>query len=442
MASPSTDPTAILARAAAHLAAGEAPQAEALFRARLAAVPRDWVAASNLGVALDAQGKFADAAAAHGVALAANPSHLPARFNLAAALLKLGDRAAALPHLNAILADPAAPAALRSQTFAARLAATAQVVGRMDDDHPASPEVAALFAEAIDFRSRGLRDASLDRLRRVLAAQPDHGLAAILAGQECYWAGLLDEAHAHYAVALRWKTPNWQRANPEPAKRFDIGAARVALFDLLDALEGAGATPFLIGGTALGCVRDGDFISFDSDIDVGVPVGTAPEPLIDALDLHPGLRLVSHDVFRDKVIRLRFAASNGVGGDIFLYQQDQDGHWCGIQRGPFAMRWRDTKFALAPRNFLGRSVLLPDPAERFLVENYGAWQTPDPDHIPGFSSPNLIDPAGPLAHATIYGSILAAMERGDAGQVRRYCREAAARFPDDALLAATLAAVQ
>ena len=59
-----------------------------------------------------------------------------------------------------------------------------------------------------------------------------------------------------------------------------------------------------------------------------------------------------------------------------------------------------------------------------------------------FIALGLGDQAGPLAHATIYGSILAAMERGDAGQVRRYCREAAARFPDDALLAATLAAVQ
>ena len=226
-----SEPTVILARAAAHLAAGDAAAAESLFRARLIAVPGDWIAASNLGVALDAQGRFAAAAEAYSAALATNPAHLPARFNLAAALLKLGKRHDALPHLNRILADPAVPAPLRARAIAARLAASARVLVT-DDKAPASPpDVAAWYAEARDLRTRGLRDAALDRLRRVLAAQPDHGPAAEHAGQECYWAGLLEEARGHYAAALLWRSRSWQPVAPAPPGGFDLGAARLALFD-------------------------------------------------------------------------------------------------------------------------------------------------------------------------------------------------------------------
>jgi hypothetical protein len=296
----------------------------------------------------------------------------------------------------------------------------------------------------LTLKSQGLSEAAVACFHDVLAIDPAHGMAAYLAGEDCLWSGRLDECRRDLTIALRWMTgrPAEPAELPPSPKRFDREAARTVLFDVIDALGTAGIQCFLNGGTALGCVRERDFISFDSDIDLGVLPGADAAAIIEAIDAHQALSTRYHDVFNDAVIRVRFRGVSGVGGDVFLYQQDDAGLWCGVQRGPHALRWRDTPFGLQAMPFLGRSVWLPAPPERYLLENYGpGWVAPDPDHIPGFSAPNLVEPRSLLIRCTIYGSIMAAMARRDAGQVRRYCTEAVARFPDDALLAETLASL-
>jgi hypothetical protein len=43
-----------------------------------------------------------------------------------------------------------------------------------------------------------------------------------------------------------------------------------ALREIRDYLQGKGIDVFLVSGTFLGCIRDGDFISGDKDIDLGI----------------------------------------------------------------------------------------------------------------------------------------------------------------------------
>jgi tetratricopeptide (TPR) repeat protein len=431
-------------RAVRLLQAHDLPAAIGAFQAMVDAEPIDAVALGNLGMALQLAQRVAEAESAYRRAIDAAPARPESRTNLATLLLSLGRRAEAAALLRQAIALSQNRPDARAQALMVRLVADMQA--HPDDmAQPQADPVGELMRRGLACRSQGLGAAAIDCFHQVLAIDPAHGPAAYHAGNDCLWAGRLDEAWSDLGVALAWAVRERNQLSPldpESSKRFNRAAARITLFDMLDALDAVQIPAFLAGGTALGCVREHDFISFDSDIDVGVMPGTDPAAVIEALDAHPGVTTLYHDVYRDAVIRVRCAGTGGVGGDVFLYQQTEDGLWCGVQRGPYALRWRDTPFDLMDTGFLGRTVRLPAPPERYLVENYGpGWATPDPDHIPGFSAPNLMEPRSLLIRCIIMRSIIAALARGDVRQSRRYCMEAVARFPDDAVLAASLAAI-
>ncbi len=105
-----TDPGALPlwhARAEAADAAGEAVTAEHAWRVIADARPGDWRAVSNLGNALAAQGRWAEAGESLARAAAMNPSELPIQRNTGSALLQANRIADAVGHLAAVAtADP------------------------------------------------------------------------------------------------------------------------------------------------------------------------------------------------------------------------------------------------------------------------------------------------------------------------------------------------
>lgn len=434
-----------MAEAAAFLNTNRPGEAERIFRALIARDPKDGAAQSNLGVALERQGRLEDAALAYAAAADLNPRHAQAQFNLGAALLKLGrkaEAATALRHAaDCIKATTPLDLPLARALFNADLYTLAADIFRRAAT--AQPSTEALFGLGLSLRGAGRDMEAIAALEQVLALDPSHGRAAFHAGELSLWVGRLDASLKHLRTTLRWMLDGGTLppTRKPKLKNFDASAARDCLFALKDALDRARIEFFLVGGTALGCIREGDFISFDSDIDVGVRPGTPPEDIIEAVAGQPGIDYLYHDVHRDQVIRIRFGAPSGIGGDVFLYQEDEDGHWCGVQRGALAVKWRDFHFHLAPVEFHGRSFLIPDPVEQYLTENYGDWRTPDPFHIAAFSSKNLVGGYAGIAQCTILAATIHAVADGDTPRVRRYCREILERDPADTLIAQLLSTV-
>ncbi len=429
------------------LRAGHPARAEALFRARLAAAPRDGVALANLGVALDAQLRHDEAVAAYRAALAIDPTHAEAHHNLGLALMRLGDRAAAARHLRQARALAVGKPQVQAEATLARMLAE---LPPHDDEVMLARAVAAglpaallpAVTDALSLRARGFGAAALGRLRDVLTGAPEAGQLAAIAGEQALWLGRLDEARPWLAAGIAALADGFVPRPPAPPKRLDKAGAATALFGAIAALEAAGFAPFLNGGTALGCVREGDFIAHDSDVDLGLLPGADAATAIEAIAAHPALDYLYHDVVGEQVIRIRFQARgedgrDAIGGDVFLYQDDALGFWCGVQRGPHALGWSDSRFTLAEATFLGRRVRLPDPVERYLAENYGNWRVPDPDHVPGFSAPNLLAKDSLLIRCTAMLAVAGALARGDANQAARYAVEGAARFPDEPVFAET-----
>ena len=100
-----TEPAALAlwhARAEAADAAGEPAIAEAAWRVIASARPGDWRSLSNLGNALAAQGRWAEAGEALSRAAALNPSEIAIRRNAGSALVQANRLAEAIDHLTAV----------------------------------------------------------------------------------------------------------------------------------------------------------------------------------------------------------------------------------------------------------------------------------------------------------------------------------------------------
>ena len=202
------------------------------------------------------------------------------------------------------------------------------------------------------------------------------------------------------------------RAEPED----DFAAkATVALRDLYTAFEGL-PTPFLISGTLLGLVREGGFIGWDKDIDVGIFCANEDAPAIE-----DQLRTNRHFFVRKvdlTAARIRLVHENGTMVDVFPHYPDPVTGV--IWHDGSATRWWNSPFDIKAAEFIGESVMIPDDPELYLDKNYGDWRTPVSAFDARLDAPNaeVTDPDYLLS--LHYFSLIDSLRKGKASNQRRY----------------------
>ena len=215
--------------------------------------------------------------------------------------------------------------------------------------------------------------------------------------------GNFDEALTGFRRAVDLAFPaalaHWKGAGsgvPDAPAADRAGAmqpAREALLDAKAVLDGLGIPFFLCFGTLLGCVRAGDFLSHDKDVDLGIWSDAPRVPLAAAFE-EAGFRLVSHLTDRDggfaTDIRLPFYHANGMALEVFVHFREPDHVWTGMRLGPERLRWRLPRFGLAPLGFQGTEFAAPDAPEAYLEACYGDWRTPQPDYVASVDACNMI----------------------------------------------------
>jgi hypothetical protein len=150
------------------------------------------------------------------------------------------------------------------------------------------------------------------------------------------------------------------------------------LCDFYEASSAVGIRPFLMWGTLLGCVREGRFLPYDSDLDLGILWSdyAKKEALVAAMQKR------GYSVAIDKAYKLKF----GRPFCRLLIDVDVVYPWNGkmisclcVEEGNFlATSFHQNAFdRLKEIIFLGDlKVLIPDPPTTVLTTIYGAWRTP------------------------------------------------------------------
>jgi tetratricopeptide (TPR) repeat protein len=182
-------------------------------------------------------------------------------------------------------------------------------------------------------------------------------------------------------------------------KNFDIGKASKALSDLCQMARNKETPVFLVSGTLLGYVREGQLLAHDKDIDVGIVGWENQYKLCMALQ-ESGLFTVSAEYLKGQetfYIPIKHNAT-GMWIDVFVYHP-QDGYW--VTGVDFFFGYRQT-FAFTPFDlrdieFLGVTMQAPANAELNLTENYGNWREPDASYLSHLESPSTMD-KGNLAY--------------------------------------------
>jgi hypothetical protein len=178
----------------------------------------------------------------------------------------------------------------------------------------------------------------------------------------------------------------------EPA-RFDVNRASEALRSLAQIFKDNGHQFFLVSGTLLGYAREGQLLSHDKDIDVGV-IGWK-----DQYDICLALQKSGEFSFSPTFLKgdrtyylpvMHNATSRWI--DVFIYYPQDDKLVTGVdfffgQKQRFAF----TPFELRPVNFLDVDMYVPDDVERNLEENYGNWRVSDPAYLSHLESPSTVD---------------------------------------------------
>lgn len=141
------------------------------------------------------------------------------------------------------------------------------------------------------------------------------------------------------------------------------------------ALAALGLRPFLVDGTLLGAIREGNFLAHDTDVDLGI-WRRLWRPDIPQAMRREGFTL--HRTFGELNRGLQYSFKRGgMKLDIFIYYDEGPLVYHGAWQAGQPIRYSYPRFTLQPLLFRRRWFLAPADPVRFLEAKYGPdWRTP------------------------------------------------------------------
>ena len=177
---------------------------------------------------------------------------------------------------------------------------------------------------------------------------------------------------------------------------FNTHKAALALADLYSIANKSGMEVFLAFGTLLGCMRDGDFLGHDKDIDVGI-VGWEKQ-----YDLCIELIKSGKFMFDAQFLKQEntyyipiLHKPTGMWIDIFIFHESNNKLTTAVDFFfGYQQKYSVSNFELKEYNFVDINVLIPKNPSNYLEETYSNWEVSDPVYVTQLESPSVLDKGG------------------------------------------------
>ena len=223
---------------------------------------------------------------------------------------------------------------------------------------------------------------------------------------DCFYkAGYFKDAVNMFDIAL-------QKVKSSPTKDykplFDSSKCLYTMNDIITILESKDVKPFPIGGSLLGLVRDGKFMDYDKDADIGIFVNNYDEIFKIMTLICESPRFISSGMINSpKESHLQNIAIldviNGTTVDIFFFYHQSSYVEEGIYTICGTLKWQFSSFQLIRSKLAGKEYWVPDNVNLFFNELYGDWETPVEVWDSILNCPNLVPSSQPVV---IYYSLM------------------------------------
>ncbi len=239
----------------------------------------------------------------------------------------------------------------------------------------------ALFNLGRALAAQGQGEAATEMLERAAALCPQDGniqleLARVARTRQDRAA---TRRHALRALALATERLPAKLVLQPPKPSLDVTAAGDALCAAGAVLDAAGIGFFLMAGTLLALVRDGDLLPHDKDIDLGLPEGNDPERIAAVFAAHPEFTVPPRPASTEPLPAYGVIhGPSGIAIDLFFPRAEPSGLRFGFGRAPEIIECVVRPFELGSLRWRERDWAIPNPPGQYLQDIYGPnWRTPD-----------------------------------------------------------------
>jgi hypothetical protein len=266
------------------------------------------------------------------------------------------------------------------------------------------------------------------------AILPDSSERSLLEAQALREAGDLEGAAEAYRNAIRALEIRDEPALKAQEPPYSPEGARQALWAAKERLDAAGIEFFLMAGTLLGVVRNGDLLPHDKDLDLGVAWGVSREGLVNTL-CAGGLFTVPWDqgILPPERPWFRGFLHTGSGSrlDVFFLQPEGGTLLSGFDCLPRPVHCRLSAFGLKDWPWRGETWKVPDPPENYLAEVYGpGWRIPDLHYDTVLSNPARTPESRPVVLCMSYLRLYTAVQDRKWARARALIGQIQARTGD------------
>lgn len=215
------------------------------------------------------------------------------------------------------------------------------------------------------------------------------------------------------------------------AKPMDVYDASSVLLEACEFLEEIGVTYFLIAGTLLGIVRDGELLPHDKDIDLGIPWDVDREWLMDQIEASEKFTINGGKRPSPEVSEWNFSfvrKGTPIALDLFFFKPEGDYWLAGFHCKPYPWLHQLKQRMLTTIPYKGRNIPAPEHPEEMMEETYGKnWKIPDPYYDTIIAADNIYSESKCSAKIIGYNRLLEKLKERSWKKVVGYC-DALKRF--------------